>query len=356
MDQVLIRHRDRILMSEASITDFETVIGLHPSSGGEWQQAWTANADRHCDIADVADAAGFRLTAAEKRAQAAANLHWAQFILYDDPPTKSVLLERQAELFGAAAPNLDPAVERLSFETGLGPGDAYLAFPADIGRNPVVVLVAGLDSTKEELYGWAKPFRDRGWVVALFDAPGLGQLSRVPLTRAAMASTVAALVDALASHPRVDASRIAIGGVSLGGLMATLALGSDARFGAGFVVGAAFDTAPRVGRLNEAGRRGYLHVTQADSVADLEDIVADWSVENLGASVRVPLLVVRSDDDPIIGPEHADRYKAEFSDAQLVVVKHGGQGCYREGAYVLASVADWLNSIEFGRSTIPEKG
>jgi pimeloyl-ACP methyl ester carboxylesterase len=122
------------------------------------------------------------------------------------------------------------------------------------------------------------------------------------------------------------------------------------------VVGAAFDTAPRVGRLNEAGRRGYLHVTQADSVADLEDIVADWSVENLGASVRVPLLVVRSDDDPIIGPEHADRYKAEFSDAQLVVVKDGGQGCYREGAYVLASVADWLNSIEFGRSTIPEKG
>ena len=347
MDQVLIRHRDRVLMSSASMSDYEAVFDRHPADGSEWQQAWAANADRHLERADAATAAGFALTAAEKRVQAAANLHWAQFNRYDDPVGKSSVLRQQADLFKAAALDFAPAVEIVTFDSSVGTGDSYLTLPDDSGdRFPVVVLVPGLDSTKEEMFGWAHPFHARGWAVVLFDAPGLGEFSQVPLTRASMVSTVAALVDALSANPHVDVTRIAIGGVSLGGLMAMLALSSTPKFVAGFAIGAAFDTAPRMARLNDAGRRGYLHVTHADSIDAVAAVVADWSVENLGPTVEVPLLVVRSDDDPIIGADHADRYQAEFANVQLSVVERGGQGCYREGPYVLASVADWLNSLE----------
>jgi len=344
-DQILIRHRDRMLMSAITGADYDAVLALHPSVGVEWHAVWTAIAARHLGRAAEADVAGHRLTAAQLRARAAANLHWAQFLLYDDLDLKASLLGQQAEIFTTAAADLAPRVEQLTVDAAAGRQVAWLARPEGAGSFPVLILLPGLDSTKEELYGWAGPLLARGWAVVVVDSPGVGALSGVPMTRAAVSGIVSCVVDALSADSRVQADRIAVAGASLGGLMAILALAAEPRLVAGACIGAAFDTAPRVPRLNDSGQRGFLHVTHAGTVAALSDAVRTWSAEGLGKQVTAPMLVVHSDDDPVIGIEHGARYASEFDSAHRRTVHGAGQSCYREGMQVLADLGDWLNDM-----------
>jgi pimeloyl-ACP methyl ester carboxylesterase len=344
-DQILIRHRDRMLMSAITGADYDAVLARHPSAGVEWHAAWAAIAERHLGQAAEADAAGHRLTAAQLRARTAASLHWAQFLLYEDLDLKASVLGRQSEVFAAAAADLAPRVEQLTVGAATGRQVAWLVRPEGAGPFPVLILLPGLDSTKEELYGWAGPLLARGWAVVVVDSPGVGALSEVPMTRASVSGIVSGVVDALSGDPRVRADRIAVAGASLGGLMAILALAAEPRLAAGACIGAAFDTAPRVPRLNASGQRGFLHVTQAGTVAALSDAVQNWSVEGLGKRVTAPMLVVHSDDDPVIGIEHAARYADEFGHAHRRTVHGAGQSCYGEGMQVLADLGDWLNDM-----------
>jgi 2,6-dihydroxypseudooxynicotine hydrolase len=340
-DQILIRHHDRMVMSAITASDYEAVIARHPGVGPEWHAAWAANAERQRDQAAEADAAGHGLTAAQLRVRAAANLHWAQFLLYQDLDLKAETLARQAEIFAAAAAGLAPHVELVGIAAGRPV--AWLVRPDGAGRCPALILLPGLDSTKEELFRWAGPLLARGWAAVVVDSPGVGALSDRPMTRASVSGTVSGLVDTLAADPRIQADRIAVAGAGLGGLMAILALAAEPRLSAGGCIGAAFDTAPRVPRMNASGLRGFLHVTQTDTAAALTDAVQDWSAEGLGRQVAAPVLVVHSDDDPVIGIEHAARWAAEFEQADRRTVHGAGQGCYREGMQVLADLADWLN-------------
>jgi 2,6-dihydroxypseudooxynicotine hydrolase len=342
-DQILIRHHDRMVMSASTASDYEAVLARHPGVGLEWHAAWAANAERQLDQAAEADAAGRRLTVAQLRTRAAANLHWAQFLLYQDLDLKAATLARQAEIFAAAATDLTPRVERLAVGVAAGRPAAWLVRPDGAGQCPALILLPGLDSTKEELYRWAGPLLARGWAVVVVDSPGVGALSDRPMTRASVSGIVSGLVDALAADPGIQADRIAVAGASLGGLMAILALAAEPRLSAGGCIGAAFDTAPRVPRMNASGLRGFLHVTHTDTAAALTDAVQDWSAEGLGRQVTAPVLVMHSDDDPVIGTEHAARWAAEFEQADRRTMRGAGQGCYRKGRQVLADLADWLN-------------
>jgi pimeloyl-ACP methyl ester carboxylesterase len=352
-DQVLVRHRDRMLMSAITRADYDTALARHPGVGGEWHAVWAAIAERHLGQAAEADVAGHRLTAAQLRVRAAANLHWAQFLLYEELDLKASVLGQQAEIFGAAAAGLAPVTEQLTVGVAAGRPVAWLARPEGAGSFPVLILLPGLDSTKEELYGWVGPLLVRGWAVVVVDSPGVGALSGVPMTRAAVSGIVSGVVDALSADVRVQADRIAVAGASLGGLMAILALAAEPRLVAGACIGAAFDTAPRVPRLNASGQRGFLHVTHAGTVAALSDAVRNWTAEGLGKQVTVPMLVVHSDDDPVIGIEHAARYADEFDQAHLRTVHGAGQSCYREGMQVLADLGDWLNDMVGGTGVGP---
>jgi 2,6-dihydroxypseudooxynicotine hydrolase len=331
-----------MLMSGVMLADYEAVLASDPAPGPEWSAAWCRTAQRHIDEAAEAATRGHRLTAAQSRIVAAANMHWAQFLCYDDVAAKASMLRAQDELLAAAVTDL-PGVEEVILDGDRRVG--WLIRPRSAAPHPLLILLPGLDGAKEELYGWSPPILDRGWAVVVLDSPGVGAYSDVAMSREAVGRVVGSVVDLLASHPLVDSERIAIAGFSLGGQMALLALGCTPRLKAGASIGAPFDTEPRVARMNESGLRGFLHVTHTADAPSLRPAVADWTAQDLGRTLTAPVLIVHSDDDPIIGLDHASRYAAEIDGATLRIVSGAGQSCYREGMAVLGSLGDWLNDV-----------
>src|SRR5215510_245529 len=166
---------------KGQITDFE-----------QWCARWSAHAARHVTRGD--------------EALAAMAVAWAK-----------------------AAPLLSPPMEILAVPfAGLAlPG--YLRLPPGVHRPPVVVLLPGADSGKEELFNLADHIVARGLAVAAFDGPGQGMVSFGAKLRPDQEVAVQAIIDTLAARPDLDGGRVGVGGISYGGLFAIRAAAADDR-------------------------------------------------------------------------------------------------------------------------------
>ena len=89
--------------------------------------------------------------------------------------------------------------------------------PRGEGTFPAVLMLPGLDSAKEELRSTEKTFLDRGIATFSLDGPGQGETEYDLPIRGDWSAPGAAALDALGALPVVDADRLAVWGVSLGG-------------------------------------------------------------------------------------------------------------------------------------------
>jgi FrsA-like alpha/beta hydrolase family protein len=190
----------------------ETLEGLDPDS---WAACWGEVADRFAAVAAAA---------ADTDAKRDAWLQAYRFSFigrYPIPnhPAKERQYKRARAFFLEATALDDPPLQRVvvPFEGRELP--FYVARPRAIERPPVVMVWAGIDTWKEEMYErLGALFRAKGFAVLLVDMPGVGE------------SPVRAGPDAerqwtpvfewLAAEDDLDASRCAAVGASFGGYWA----------------------------------------------------------------------------------------------------------------------------------------
>ena len=112
----------------------------------------------------------------------------------------------------------------------------------DAGRCPVLVMAPGLDSTKEELHAYEEPFLARGIATLAIDGPGQGEAesSSDPRRLRARRSRGGRLDR---ERSDVDAKRVAMWGVSLGGYYAPRAAAFEKRFSACIALSGPFEWA-----------------------------------------------------------------------------------------------------------------
>ncbi len=124
------------------------------------------------------------------------------------------------------------------------PSRAHLLVPPGEGPHAAVLVLPILAGSHVVSEGLAKALVGRGYAVLrlerrpLFaddEEPGLEEVAR--RLRTGLVEARRAL-DWLSTHPEVDASRLAVAGVSLGGIMAATLAGMDPRLRAGFFVAA----------------------------------------------------------------------------------------------------------------------
>ena len=86
---------------------------------------------------------------------------------------------------------------------------ANLRLPAGAERPPLVILIPGLDSTKEEFFNFERVFLDRGLATLSLDGPGQGEAGFEAPIRHDYEVAVGAALDALgrARRPRPRAGR-----------------------------------------------------------------------------------------------------------------------------------------------------
>src|ERR1700722_377993 len=184
------------------------------SRWADWCREWGATATHYEQLAEAAEDAGQQQTAAGAWQRAALAWHWGKFVFVDDPVQQRAAHERSVACFFRAAPALTPPAELVRVPYGDTALPAYLRVPAATGFDnaPVVIMVPGLDSTKEELQATAEDLLPPG----------------PPPEKAATAA-----VDYLQDRSGLDRERIGLFGVSLGGYYAARSAAYEKRLRAG---------------------------------------------------------------------------------------------------------------------------
>jgi dienelactone hydrolase len=326
------------ITSHTPVWDWEQ-IKAQVTRWEDWCAVWSEWAEGHVALAEEALAAGRRETAGSAYVRAALYYHWASFLFTEDLAQFQAALEAMSRCWRAAAPLVDPPMELVDvpFDGTRLPG--YLRVPAGVERPPLALLVPGADSTKEELYDLADHIVRRGVAAFAFDGPGHGLVSMCLKLRPDYELPIRAVVDVLLDRADLDGGRLAVGGISYGGLFACRAAAFDDRIKAVFSLSSWFTPAGRYATqdpLSQSGLRQYMGENPAE-------VQASMTLEAVAERIAVPLLQVYGGNDPASPPEQAERIAAEVSGPSTTVV-------FEEGVHVCNNipyksrtlVADWL--------------
>jgi dipeptidyl aminopeptidase/acylaminoacyl peptidase len=312
----------------ASITDYE-----------QWCEKWSARAAEHTARGDEALRLGRKRSAGEAYVRAALFYHWASFMFTHDEVQFHEALRRTDEVWARAAPLVSPSMEILSvdFEGVSLPG--YLQLPEGVSSPPLVVLFPGADSTKEELFDLAQHIVRRGTAVAAFDGPGQGSVSFRMKMRPDYEAAIVTVLDALSARPDIDAGRVAVGGISYGGLFAFRAAAVDPRIRAVVSISSWYTPAGRFATMETLTRTGQYQYLGDDPPAIMESI----TLAGVLGQVTVPVLQVYGELDAMSPPDNAGKITAELTGPVTTIV-------YPDGVHILNNVwfkarpmvGDWL--------------
>jgi dienelactone hydrolase len=328
----------RILSNYVSPWEFEQ-LRQEITDYEQWCGAWSAQARSHIERGDVALAAGRRLTAGDAYLRAGLFYHWASFMFSHDQDQYRAALEGTAAAWQRAAPLLDPPMSLLEVPFGNLTLPGYLRTPSGVTRPPVVIMFPGGDSVKEELYNLGDYIVARGLAFAAFDGPGQGIVSLDAPLRPDYELVIRAVIDSLAGRDDLDTGRLAVGGISYGGLFAIRTAAIDDRVGAVVSISSWYTPAGRFEHMPPLLRTGQYQHLGPDPAAMMQSI----TVAGAASRATAPLLQVYGGLDPGSPPEHGERIAAEYGGPVTNVV-------FDDGVHILNNiyykarpfVADWL--------------
>ena len=167
--------------------------------------------------------------------------------------------ERAIDALYRAHGYLDPSAERIEAPLDGAPlaGEPAPALRDPTGR-PLVILIPGLDSTKEEFFHHENAFLARGMATLSMDGPGQGESGFALPIRPDYEVAVAAMLDALAGRDDLDLGRVGAVGVSLGGYYAPRAAAFEPRIRAVAAISGPYDFGERWDELPPLTRETFI--------------------------------------------------------------------------------------------------
>jgi pimeloyl-ACP methyl ester carboxylesterase len=331
----------RFLTQGVDPNDFHRVTGSL-ESWADWLDAWCANADMHAELAAVAEADGNQLSAGQAWVRAALSYHFAKFVWVLDMDRHRMATEKSVAALRRAHRMLDFTAERVEIPFGSEQLVANLRRPAGIGSAPLVLLLPGLDSAKEEFYHWENVFLLRGLATLSIDGPGQGETGyRLPL-RADYEVATSAAIDALSSRADVDLSRLGVVGVSMGGYYAARSAAFDQRIRAVVTVGGPYESGSRFDTRPAISRDAFVRYSHAGTPEQARDIARAMTLEGVLSKLVQPMLVIFGRQDRLVPYQQAERVVAEAPNARLVMFEQGNHVCNNMPYRYQPLAGDWM--------------
>jgi len=308
----------------------------------DWLDVWVQTGDMHARLAHEAEAAGRTLSAGEACLQAALCYHFAKFVWILDPVRNRHASESAVSSLYAAHRFLDPSAERLEipFDGGLMVGN--LRRPIGSDRPPLVLLLPGLDSTKEEFFHWESVFLRRGLATLSLDGPGQGETGYHTHIRHDYEVSVSAALDALIDRVDLDMRRIGVVGVGLGGYYAPRAAAFEPRLKAVVAIGGPYNFGDCWPGLLPITRETFLYHSGALDLAQGQALASRLDLERVLPRLAQPLLVVFGKLDRLIPWQQAERVAAEAPLGELVMYPEGDHVCDNIPYKCRPLAADWI--------------
>ena len=332
---------NRFVANGTDYGDFQATLA-RITRWDDWCREWGLTAAHYERLAEGAEAAGHAETAAGAWQRAALAWHWGKFVFVDHPDEQRAAHDRAVDCYRKAAGALSPPAELVHIPYAGTALPAYLRVPAG-GRGPAVIMVPGLDSTKEELQATAEYFLARGLATLAVDGPGQGESEYELPLEPAYEKVVTAAVDYLAGRDDLDDSgRVGLFGVSLGGYFAARGAAYEQRITATVALAGPYrfdldwDNLPAQTRATFRQRSGAGSERQARSRAAL------LTLEGAAKLITRPLLVVGGGQDSIVPARHQERLAQEAPGAELVIYPDGSHGVTNHAYESRSRMADWL--------------
>jgi 2,6-dihydroxypseudooxynicotine hydrolase len=307
----------------------------------QWLDAWVANGDLHAGLARDAERRGRRLTAGRAWVHATLSYHYAKFVWLVDLDRHRQAADRAVAALRQAHRLLDPTAERVEVAFEGTVMAATLRRPPAAPRPPLVLLLPGLDSTKEEFFNWETVFLERGMATLSLDGPGQGETGYTTHIRPDYEVAVGAALDHLAGRGDLDLDRVGAVGVSLGGYYAPRAAAFEPRVRAAVAIGGPYNFGDCWAGLPQLTREAFVHHAGVADQAAGERAARTLDLGPVLPRLRQPLLVIFGRRDRLIPWRQAERVAAEAPDAQLAMFEDGNHVCNNLPYRYQPLAADW---------------
>ncbi len=332
----------RFVASGVPLTDFEEVTaGL--TRWDDWCAAWSARAAIHERLGRQALADGHGVSAAAHLTRAALCYHFGKFMFVHDIPQMRVAHLKTVECRGLALPHLDPPGERVAIPYQGTTLYGILRKPAGAAKPPVVVMCVGLDSTKEEMDVYENILLARGLATLGFDGPGQGEAEYEIPIRGDYEVPVKAVVDYLETRGDLDAARIAVWGVSLGGYYAARAAAFEKRLKACISLSGPYSWVEIFDSRNELSREAFKVRSHSKTLEDAREKAKTLTLLGVAKNITCPIYIVGGELDHLTPPQNAERIAAEVSGPKVLNIVKGGNHVVNNRRYMYQTqAADWL--------------
>lgn len=311
----------------------------------DWLPAWNRAAQRHLAEARREDGIGHWQEAGTARRNAALCYHVAHLITDDDPRTVRALRAAGVQAFSQAIPRLMPHVRKVGVPWRATMLPAYLAKPPlHHDRLPVVVLLNGATTTKEETILWSDHFLERGLAVLALDWPGTGEAGEGGPLSSKCDDITDGIIAFAENEGDLDPARVSLVGFSLGGVVAVRAAALDRRIDACVTVTSPYDARRWIGAVNPIV--GHQLLSLAGQSSSLSDLAEDFALPDVINRLRSPILVFGAGRDLVVPPGESLHLSAAAGDlATLVWYPQGSHGLYEHVEDWTTVAAHWLATL-----------
>lgn len=313
---------------------------------GAWTDEWTATAQYFLGEARRAEREPGDANGALVTRHAALCYHIASWFAFENPRVARTCRASAVSLFAKAMAATAPDTRRVLVPWRTQTLPAYLATPAAdrwSGPRPLVVLLNGVTTTKEELILWRETYLVRGIAVLALDWPGTGELFDDGPDPDHDDFTDGVLD--LARHDRdLDLDRVALVGFSLGGAMAVRAAALDRRIAAVAAVTPPYDVRAWMRSASPLLREQFASWS-GDEGWTMER--ADgFALDAVLPRLKAPLLVFGGGQDLVVPPTESIKLAATHGEnATLVWYEHAGHGLFEVLDQWTTDSARWLERV-----------
>ena len=309
----------------------------------DWCREWVATGDLHFDLALNAEAKGNSISAGERFIAAALCYHFGKFVFQDFIDEYMPASQKSVGAYAKGLKLMDPSGERVEIPFDDTKMVGTLRLPPGVQRPALILLLPGLDSTKEEFFYWEEVFLKRGLATFSLDGPGQGECGYHSHIRPDYEAAVTAALDALTKRTDIDPKRIGLAGVSLGGYYAPRAAAFEPRVKAAVGICGPYNFAECWDGTPALTRAAFQYHSGAKDAADAKAKASQLSLEGVAHNIKQPLLIIQGKLDRLIPWEQAPKIvNAVGKNAELAMFENGNHVCNNIPYVYRPLTADWL--------------
>ena len=332
----------RFVANGVPLTDFQEVTA-GCERWEDWCKSWSERAAVHEALGDEALKDGFRLSAGEHYTRAALCYHFGKFLFVNDLEQMKRAHKKVVECRNKALPLLDPPGERVAIPYDGKHLYGILRKPRGAAKPPVVVMCAGLDSTKEEMDDYEKRFLKRGVATLAFDGPGQGEAEYDFAICPEFEKPAKAVIDFVETRKDLDAGRVGIWGVSFGGYYAPRAAAFDKRIKACVALSGAYQRSASFEGRPQMNVEAFRVRSKSANLEEAGKVALRVSLKGIAKNITCPIYIVAGTKDRLTPVDAAKQLAAEVSGPCVLSIIEGGNHVVNNLWYRYRDqTADWM--------------